>query len=333
MAIVVTGASGFIGGAIARALATRDEPVYALCRRDPQIPGVNFHEWDIRQEAPAPIRSLAKKVTAVFHCAGIHDVTAAYDDFYDVRVTGTRNVLDAFEDARIVHLSSTTVYSPTAPHTDLWEEAGPKDPSEYHDDYAKTHVLAEQLVTRIRPDAAILRPAAVYGPGETMFMPSLRCFARKGVLTLPGGGRQKMTLTAIDNLVRAALACLDVPKASGPFNIGDPIPYRLKDAVATHFARMGYDPVVIEAIAKDKALVAAKVGLKVKSLFRRGDSARLFLVEYLQHDRTYNLSRQQRVLGISTTQYLTPSRLQRPAGPVSGAEATAPDAENPGPAA
>lgn len=37
VAIVVTGASGFIGGAIARALATREEPVYALCRRDPQI--------------------------------------------------------------------------------------------------------------------------------------------------------------------------------------------------------------------------------------------------------------------------------------------------------
>ncbi|GAA1815366.1 MULTISPECIES: NAD-dependent epimerase/dehydratase family protein [Brevibacterium] len=311
MAIVVTGASGFIGGAIARALATRDETVYALCRRDPEIPGVNFHEWDIRQPAPTAVQSLAKSVTAVFHCAGLTDVTAAYDDFYDVRVTGTRHVLDVFADARVVHISSTTVYSPTQPHTDLWEEAGPQDPSEYHDDYAKTHVLAEQLLARIRPDAAVLRPAAVYGPGETMLMPSLSHFAKKGVLTLPGGGRQKMTLTAIDNLVRAALACLDVPSASGPFNIGDPTPYRLKDAVATHFARMGYPPVVIEAIAKDKALVAAKVGLKVKSLFKRGDSARLFLVEYLQFDRTYNLSRQQRVLGISTTQFLTPSRFQQ----------------------
>lgn len=308
MAIIVTGASGFIGGAIARALAARDERVYALGRRDPQIPGVNFQAWDITEPAPASVRSLAAKATAVFHCAGIADVRPGYDELYQVRVTGTRNVLDVFDRARIVHISSTTVYPPSAPHNELWEEAGPKDPGDYADAYSTTHALAEKLVARIRPDAAILRPAAVYGPGETMLMPYLSSLAKKGTLRLPGGGRQKLTLTHIDNLVRAALACLDVPSASGPFNVGDPKPYRLKDAVSTHFARMGYPPVVIEAIAKDKALFAAKLALKAKSFFRRGDYAELFLVEYLQFDRTYNLSRQHRVLGISTAQHLTPSR-------------------------
>ena len=310
MAVIVTGASGFIGGAIARALATRDETVYALGRRDPEIPGVNFQAWDITEPADGAVESLAKKATAVFHCAGIAEVSADDDELYKVKVTGTRNVLDAFPKARIVHISSTTVYSTNKPHTDLWEEAGPKDPNDFHDAYSKTHALAEQLVTRIRPDTAILRPAAVYGPGESMLMPYLSRVAKKGVLRLPGGGRQKLTLTHIDNLVRAAIACVDVPSASGPFNIGDPTPYKLKDAVSTHFARMGYDPVVIEAIAKDKALFAAKLGLKIKTFFKRGNSTELFLVEYLQHDRTYNLTRQQRVLGISTTQFLLPSRFQ-----------------------
>lgn len=310
MAVIVTGASGFIGGAIARALAARGESVYALCRRDPEIPGVNFQHWDISDPAPETVKALAGKATAVFHCAGISNVSAGDDELYKVRVTGTRNVLDAFPKARIVHLSSTTVYSTTGPHTDLWEEAGPKDPNDFHDAYSKTHALAEQLVTRIRPDAAILRPAAVYGQGETMFMPYLRKIAKKGVLRLPGSGRQKLTLTHIDNLVRAALACLDVPSASGSFNIGDPTPYRIKDAVVTHFARMEYEPVVIEGVAKDKALFTAKLGLKVATFFKRGNPAELFFVEYLQNDRTYNLSRQQRVLGISTTQHLIPSRFQ-----------------------
>ncbi|MGC2939567.1 MULTISPECIES: NAD-dependent epimerase/dehydratase family protein [unclassified Brevibacterium] len=310
MAVIVTGASGFIGGAIARALAERDETVYALCRRDPEIPGVNFQHWDILEPAPASVASLAKNVTAVFHCAGIASVSADDDALYNVKVTGTRNVLDAFPQARVVHLSSTTVYSETEPHSELWEEAGPKDPNEFSDAYSRTHALAEQLVARIRPDAAILRPAAVYGPGETMLMPFLARLSKKGVLRLPGGGRQKLTLTHVDNVVRAALACLDVPSAAGPFNIGDPMPYRLKDAVVTHFARMGYDQVVIEGVAKDKALVSAKLGLKIKSMFKRGNRAKLFLVTYLQSDRTYNLTRQQRVLGISTTQHLIPSRFQ-----------------------
>ena len=74
---------------------------------------------------------------------------------------------------------------------------------------------------------------------------------------------------------------------------------------------MEYEPVVTEARAKDKALLSAKMGLKVKSMFKRGNRSELFLVEYLQHDRTYNLSRQQRVLGISTTQHLVPSRFQQ----------------------
>ncbi|MGJ5725114.1 NAD-dependent epimerase/dehydratase family protein [Brevibacterium sp. H602] len=310
MAVIVTGASGFIGGAIARALADRDETVYALCRRDPEIPGVNFQHWDITEPASASVTSLAKNVTAVFHCAGIASVSADDDALYNVKVTGTRHVLDAFPKARIVHVSSTTVYSESEPHAELWEEAGPKDPNDFADAYSRTHALAEQLVMRIRPDAAILRPAAVYGPRETMLMPFLSRMSKKGVLRLPGGGRQKITLTHVDNVVRAALACLDVPSAAGPFNIGDPIPYRLKEAIVTHFARMDYDQVVIEGVAKDKALVAAKLGLKIKGVFKRGDRAKLFLVRYLQSDRTYNLSRQQRVLGISTTQHLIPSRLQ-----------------------
>ena len=310
MAVIVTGASGFIGGAIARALAERDETVYALCRRDPEIPGVNFQHWDITEPASASVTSLAKNVTAVFHCAGIASVSADDDALYNVKVTGTRHVLDAFPKARIVHVSSTTVYSESEPHAELWEEAGPKDPNDFADAYSRTHALAEQLVMRLRPDAAILRPAAVYGPGETMLMPFLSRMSKKGVLRLPGGGRQKITLTHVDNVVRAALACLDVPSAAGPFNIGDPIPYRLKEAIVTHFARMDYDQVVIEGVAKDKALVAAKLGLKIKGVFKRGDRAKLFLVRYLQSDRTYNLSRQQRVLGISTTQHLIPSRLQ-----------------------
>src|SRR5699024_7470045 len=118
------------------------------------------------------------------------------------------------------------------------------------------------------------------------------------------------TLTHVDNVVRAALACLDVPSAAGPFNIGDPTPYRLKDAVVTHFARMGYEQVVIDGVAKDKALVMARLGLRVKRVFKRGNRTRLAPVEFLQHDRTFNLPRQQRVLGISTTQHLTPSRFQ-----------------------
>ena len=310
MAVIVTGASGFIGGAIARAFADREEPVYALCRRDPQIPGVSHQHWDITQPAPAAVQSLAGKATAVFHCAGVASVSADDDELYGVRVTGTRNVLDAFPQARIVHLSSTAVYSMADTETELWEEAGPKDPTEFPDAYSRTHALAELLVARIRPDAAILRPAAVYGPGETMFMPYLASLVKKGVLRLPGGGRQKLTLTHVDNVVRAALACLDVPSAAGPFNIGDPTPYRLKDAVVTHFARMGYEQVVIDAVAKDKALVTARLGLRVKRVFKRGNRTRLALVEFLQHDRTFNLSRQQRVLGISTTQHLIPSRFQ-----------------------
>src|SRR5699024_6480378 len=152
--------------------------------------------------------------------------------------------------------------------------------------------------------------AAVYGPGETMFMPYLASLVKKGVLRLPGGGRQKLTLTHVDNVVRAALACLDVSSAAGPVNIRDPAPCRLEDAVVTHFARVCYELVVSAALAKDKPPVTSRLGVSVKRIFKRGNRTRLALVEYLQPDRTFNLSRQQRVLGISTTQHLIPSRFQ-----------------------
>lgn len=310
MAIVVTGASGFIGGAIARALANTGQKVIALSRRDPEIPGVNFQRWDLREPAPATVRSLAASATSVIHCAGLPNVNAGQDDFYAIRVTGTRHLLDTFDHARFIHISSTSVYPSAQTHSDLWEEAGPGDPESYQNAYSKTHAQAEQLVARIRPDAAILRPAPLYGPNETMMMPALSRFAKKGTLRIPDGGRQKLTLTHIDNLVKAALACLDVPSASGPINIGDPTPYKLKDAVSTHFARMDYPPLVIESIATDKALFAARLGLKARSIFNKGSNEELFIMEYLRFDRTYHLSRQHRVLGISTTQHLVPSRYQ-----------------------
>lgn len=225
MKIAVTGATGFVGGAVCRAAAEQGHDVLAFGRRprvDPKhVADAPYESWDIGHWPLA-----VPAVDAVVHCAGMAAEWGSRGDFHTANVLGTVNVLDSFRDARrVVHISTASVYDPTRPTARAREDAPlTRRRGDY---YGASKRLAEDVVRHERPDAVILRPHAVYGPGDTTLLPRVLGSIRPGPggprLFAVGDGRQPLSLTGIGNLTQAVLSAV-AGEASGTFNIADAAP-------------------------------------------------------------------------------------------------------------
>jgi len=312
--VVVTGAAGYVGQAIARRLVESGRRVTSVGLADPQISGVEHHEWDIREEIPTQLQNRLRFTDAVVHAAVIDDDWAAEDELQAVNVTGTRHVLDAFGKPRMICLSSTAVYPPADAHRQLYEEGGPVDPHLYLCAYERSRAEAERVIARVRPEALVLRPNAVYGPDDTTLWPVLARAADEGVLRLPDGGKHTMTMTHIDTLTAAVDAALTKPQAYGPMNIGDPQPYIVHEALTTYLGRFGHPSLELDSIAADLSLVKAWFAERKARRKKRRPPYTRHAMRNLARERTYSLSRMHRMLGIDGVQGLR--RLGAAAGQV-----------------
>lgn len=310
MTVIVTGASGLVGGAVVRGLRARGTPVITVGGSDPGFESQVHHvDWDLREDVPVDVTALAPRVTAVVHCARLSTDWGAAADFHDVNVAGTRRILDAFPRARIVHLSSTAVYGLHRDHARLYEEAGPLETDEYRDEFARTAALAEGVLTRVRPDALVLRPARLYAPGDDDgILDALARFSRRGVLTLPDGAKNRTMLAHVDTVVAAVLAGLDRPRVSGPVNVADPRPYVLHEAINTYIARTDHPHMTLDSRPADLARARAWIAQKrVKAPTARNRPAHTITeIEAYVRERTYDLSRLRSLLGIEPVQRLAP---------------------------
>lgn len=334
MTVIVTGASGLVGRHVVRALQRRGTPVISVGRAsaapgagagsagpattsassaatgESGLPPVHHVEWDIREDAPVDVQALARRATAVVHCARLSADWGSPDEFHAVNTAGTRRVLDTFAHARIVHLSSTAVYGLHEEHAHLYEEAGPLEESRYRDPFARTAALAEAVVTRVHPRALILRPARIYAPGEDDgVFESLTRFSRKGVYELPGGGKVSTMLAHIDTVVEAVLAGLDRPDVRGPVNVADPQPYVLKQALTTYLARTDHPYQPLDERAADLATGRAWLAQRRVKTPTAGNRPTHTVTEIAAYTkkRTYSLDRLTRLLGVEPAQRLAPS--------------------------
>ncbi|WP_214403818.1 NAD-dependent epimerase/dehydratase family protein [Pseudonocardia lacus] len=225
--LAVTGATGFVGGAVRRAAEDAGWSVLGLGRRA----GAD-RRWDITD---GPLTD-PPDVDAVVHCAGSASDTADRRAQWAANVEGTANVLASFPGARFVHVSTASVYDPLRPTALADEDRAPV--ARYPDAYGASKAAAERLVRARRPDAVVLRPHAVYGPGDTTLLPRVLAAVRGGTLVAVGDGTQRISLTSVDNL---AQACLLAARggATGVFNITDDAPVPLADALAAVLAARG----------------------------------------------------------------------------------------------
>ncbi|RWU22271.1 3-beta hydroxysteroid dehydrogenase [Pseudomonas alkylphenolica] len=239
MRILVTGASGFIGGRFARfALeqgldvrvnGRRAEGVEHLVRR-----GAQFIPGDLSD--PELARRLCQGVDAVVHCAGAVGNWGRYQDFYQGNVVVTENVVEAClkeHVRRLVHLSSPSIYFNGRSQLNIREEQVPR---RFHDHYGATKYLAEQKVFGAQEfglEVLALRPRFVTGAGDVSIFPRLLQMQRKRRLAIIGNGLNKVDFTSVQNLNEALLSALfaDEDALGQAFNISNGHPLPLWDVV------------------------------------------------------------------------------------------------------
>lgn len=211
--VLVTGASGMLGGAVADQLADRGWDVTVMQRRSA---GGRHREalGDIR-DAEAVSRAVTGQ-DAVVHLAAKVDVVGPWMDFVQTNVGGTRNVIRALRaqgGGRLVQVSS-----PSVAHTGrslAGEGAGDATPMRARGSYARTKAAAELFALEADQGgtgplmATAVRPHLVWGPGDTQLVGRIAERARQGRLALVGSGTALVDTTYVDNAAGAIVAALE----------------------------------------------------------------------------------------------------------------------------
>jgi nucleoside-diphosphate-sugar epimerase len=313
MRIAVTGASGFVGGAVARALVADGHEVWTTSRRHPAVDGARHVAWDL---TAGPLAG-APEVDAVVHAGAAVSDWCALDVARATNVGGTLAVRDTFPGARFVHVSSGSVYDPFRPSVRARETEAPV--GRYLDAYGTTKAEAERALARDverRPErgaVVVLRPHAVYGPGDTTLLPRVEAAVRHGRIVLPGGGRVLQSLTHVDTLVAAVRAAVVLPEtvlrdgdacAGRPghlvANVADAAPVLLRDALVDALGRRGTDVRVVGVPVRPAWALAGAVETVARRL-RRTEPPRLtrYALSHLAMERTYDLAVLRDVLGVT----------------------------------
>lgn len=285
MRVAITGASGFVGAAVATTLVEHGHEVTAFGRRRNgwSHPNADYVEWDITSGPRVG------EFDAVVHSAALADDWAPLADAMLVNQLGTRNVLASFPGARFVHISTASVYDAFEPNVRVPESAAPV--TRFLSSYAESKTAAERELDG--SGAIILRPHAVYGPGDTTLLPRVMAAIRGRRLVLPEGARVTHTLTHIDNLVDAVVLALRPSAPAGIYNIGDDIDVLLSAVLTEFLARRGRADASITSIPYRAAFAAAAI---LEKLQRRPRITR-YAVSQLGMQRTLDLTSARERLG------------------------------------
>jgi nucleoside-diphosphate-sugar epimerase len=225
---LVTGATGFIGGHLARRLVEEGYQVRCLARETSDTSLLDRLDVEIAPGDLTNARSLSRATKGcryVLHCGALVSDWASTDEIEKINVEGTRNLLQASLDAsveRFIHFSTTDVYG----YPGGREVGEDYSPNGFRNWYSQTKRGAEDEVRRAQQasalDTVILRPATVYGPGSKEVVGAMAKAIRGGNMLLVDRGRAIAGLVYVDNLVDAALLALRHDAAPGQaFNASD----------------------------------------------------------------------------------------------------------------
>jgi nucleoside-diphosphate-sugar epimerase len=222
MKYLVTGATGFIGHALAGTLIERNKHVYGLARRAEQAEllqrdGIDCRIGDVRDKDS--LRSAFKDTDVVVHTAGLVSDWGRPEEFVQVNFHGTRNVLEVCSELnirRVIHISTADIFGYDVDYA-VNEDAPIRKSSCW---YTRSKIMAEELVRQYARDRVleltIIYPTWVYGKGDRHFVPEIiRGVRSRQMLFFGKRGRVFFGLSYIENLCHAICFLMDHPGSIG----------------------------------------------------------------------------------------------------------------------
>jgi 2-alkyl-3-oxoalkanoate reductase len=307
--VLVTGASGFVGGWVARALVARGDGVRAVYRRSTMPDhlvrlaacGAEVIRQDLETEGEAD--AAVRGMDAVIHAAARTGDWGTAALFREQNLEMTVRLADAALRAGcrcFVYVGSVAVHG-FGPHVDSTEE-GPYYPLIHP--YQVTKKMAEEYVlSRNGPSCrtTCIRPGLVYGPLDTTTLYRLLDAQRLGVRGTLGGGRSLTCPVYVEDLVEAVLLGLGQERSAGEvFDItgGERVTWRelLDHAAALQGLRPRLDLPIPVARAAAAVLEAVFGFLGIPASAKMPPVTR-YRVEQLAYDYHFSIAKARRLLG------------------------------------
>ena len=256
----VTGATGFIGRHVVTALRRQGWNVRVLARRHPAELLSPYHRFELvlgDLSDPTALERLVSGADAIIHLGGLVKAVRR-EDFYTANEAGTERLLQAAAGAApaamLVHVSSLGAREPRL------------------SPYCDSKHRAEQAVQRLAGDRiwTILRPPAVYGPGDQEIRPMFTA-ARLGIVPYPAATGAALSMIHVADLAEAVAASLT---RSGPqqatFELDDGVPggYRWPDILAALGEAVGRRPVGVR-LPRTALMLAASANQLISRIDHR----------------------------------------------------------------
>lgn len=239
--VAVTGTSGFCGGAIFEGLREAGLDVISIGRSKPNSSDCEHRTMMLGEPLPT---GLLHKVDCIVHAAGLASDKGSRHDFMRTNVLGTRLLTET--GVPMVFLSSASVYDGGS--TPRSEDDVARPPGSR---YGRSKLDAESSV--LSHGGVVLRPRAVYGPGDTQLLPRIRAGVRRGRLIVPGNDAS-MSLTSVALLAAVVHKAINADPGT-ILNVADSIVYsrdRVLSAVLNRYspgATLRHIPVSIARLA------------------------------------------------------------------------------------
>ncbi|MDW5264723.1 MULTISPECIES: NAD(P)-dependent oxidoreductase [Acidobacteriaceae] len=251
MPVLVTGASGFLGGRLAEVLINEGEQVTVLARSTSDLSHLSEFlpnrlrvvRGDLTDRES--LLDAVRDATHIFHCAAASTDWASMEVYLESNVRGTEMLLAAALKARqlqrFVHVSTTDVYGyPAIPCAETGEVRDVGLP------YNRTKIQAEQAVWRASREGlpvTVVRPATIYGPRGKAFVTDIADLLRSRQMAHIGGGRATGGFLYVDNAVAAMLAAARSVDAEGQaYNLADGTGATWNQYVTALAGGLGYRP-------------------------------------------------------------------------------------------
>ena len=199
MIVAITGANGFIGQHLVHRFGNAGWEVRSVVRRDIELGhfGEHFAGADV-----------------VVHAAGATRAPSVAE-LNEANVELTSRMLQAARDARVQRFIFVSSLAAAGPAKSLEEPVSEETPPAPIESYGQSKLNAEKLVREAGGLAwVIVRPAAVYGPGDRDFLPVFR-LARRGVALHPANRDHWLSIIHVADLAEAILRCASSDSAPG----------------------------------------------------------------------------------------------------------------------